>query len=86
MIPGSMAAPLTLPITDPVLIVAIAGAIFLLAPLLMQRFGVPGLIGIIVSGAIVGPNGLNLLARDQTIVLLGTVGLSISSRPDEPGA
>jgi Kef-type K+ transport system membrane component KefB/mannitol/fructose-specific phosphotransferase system IIA component (Ntr-type)/nucleotide-binding universal stress UspA family protein len=75
MIALSMAAPLTLPITDPVLIVAIAGAIFLLAPLLMQRFGVPGLIGIILSGTIVGPNGLNILARDQTIVLLGTVGL-----------
>jgi Kef-type K+ transport system membrane component KefB len=33
------------------------------------------LIGVIIAGAIVGPNGLNLLARDQTIVLLGTVGL-----------
>jgi Kef-type K+ transport system membrane component KefB/mannitol/fructose-specific phosphotransferase system IIA component (Ntr-type)/nucleotide-binding universal stress UspA family protein len=64
-----------LPITDPVLIVAIAGAIFLVMPLLMERIRVPGLIGIIVAGMIVGPNGLNLLARDQTIVLLGTVGL-----------
>ncbi len=71
----AIATSATLPITDPVLIVAIAGAIFLLAPLLMQRIGIPGLIGIIVCGAIVGPNGLNLLARDQTIVLLGTVGL-----------
>lgn len=53
----------------------IAGAIFLLAPLLLQRLKIPGLIGIILSGAVVGPNGLNLLARDQTIVLLGTVGL-----------
>jgi len=70
-----MAAPLSLPITHPVLIVAIAGAIFLLMPLLMERIRVPGLIGIILSGAVVGPNGLNLLARDQTIVLLGTVGL-----------
>jgi hypothetical protein len=69
------AAPLTLPITDPVLIVAVAGAIFLLAPLLVERLRVPGLIGLIVAGAVVGPNGLNLLARDETIVLLGTVGL-----------
>jgi len=75
VIPTLGATSLTLPVTHPVLIVAIAGAIFLLAPLLMQRLGVPGLIGIILSGAIVGPNGLNLLARDQTIVLLGTVGL-----------
>jgi len=71
----SLATPLPLPITDPVLIVAIAAAIFLLTPLLMERIRVPGLVGIIIAGAIVGPNGLNLLARDQTIVLLGTVGL-----------
>jgi Kef-type K+ transport system membrane component KefB/mannitol/fructose-specific phosphotransferase system IIA component (Ntr-type) len=66
---------LTLPVTDPVLIVAIAMAIFLLAPLLMQRVRVPGMIGIIVAGAIVGPHGLNVLTRSSTIILLGTVGL-----------
>ncbi len=66
---------MTLPITDPVLIVAMAAAIFLVTPLLMQRIRAPGLVGIIVAGALVGPHGLNLLARDQTIVLLGTVGL-----------
>jgi Kef-type K+ transport system membrane component KefB/mannitol/fructose-specific phosphotransferase system IIA component (Ntr-type)/nucleotide-binding universal stress UspA family protein len=67
--------PVSLPVTDPVLIVAIAAAIFLLTPLLMQRIRAPGLVGIIIAGAIVGPHGFNLLARDQTIVLLGTVGL-----------
>jgi Kef-type K+ transport system membrane component KefB len=65
----------TFPITSPVLIVAVAMGIFLVAPLLMQRIRVPGLIGLLLAGAIVGPNALNLLARDQTIVLLGTVGL-----------
>jgi Kef-type K+ transport system membrane component KefB/mannitol/fructose-specific phosphotransferase system IIA component (Ntr-type) len=64
-----------LPITDPVLIVAIAMAIFLAAPLLFERMRVPGIIGLIVAGAVVGPNGLGVLARDPTIVLLGTVGL-----------
>ncbi|CAN5899589.1 cation:proton antiporter [soil metagenome] len=64
-----------LPITDPVLIVALAMAIFLVAPLLFERYKVPGLIGLIVAGAIFGPHGLGLLARDPTIVLLGTVGL-----------
>jgi Kef-type K+ transport system membrane component KefB/nucleotide-binding universal stress UspA family protein len=68
-------ASMQLPITDPVLIVAVAMAMFLVAPLVMERLRLPGLIGVIVSGAVVGPNGLNLLARDQTIVLLGTVGL-----------
>jgi Kef-type K+ transport system membrane component KefB/mannitol/fructose-specific phosphotransferase system IIA component (Ntr-type)/nucleotide-binding universal stress UspA family protein len=66
---------LSLPIVDPVLIVAVAMGIFLVAPVLMERLRLPGVIGVIVAGAIVGPNGLNLLARDQTIVLLGAVGL-----------
>ena len=66
---------MTLPITDPVLIVAIAVGIFLLAPMLVERLRLPGIVGLILAGALVGPNGLNLLARSNTIVLLGTVGL-----------
>ena len=65
----------SLPIADPVLIVAIAMIIFLIAPLVAERLRVPGIIGLIVSGAVVGPYGLGILARDATIVLLGTVGL-----------
>jgi len=67
--------PFSLPITDPVLIVALAMLLFLTAPLLFERLRVPGIIGLIVAGAVVGPHGLGLLARDPTIVLLGTVGL-----------
>jgi Kef-type K+ transport system membrane component KefB/mannitol/fructose-specific phosphotransferase system IIA component (Ntr-type) len=63
------------PTTDPVLIVAIATMLFLIAPLLAERLRLPGLIGLILAGAVVGPNGLELLARDATIELLGTVGL-----------
>lgn len=64
-----------LPFTDPVLIVALATLVFLVVPLLFERFRVPGIIGLIVVGAAIGPHGLGLLARDRTIVLLGTVGL-----------
>jgi Kef-type K+ transport system membrane component KefB/mannitol/fructose-specific phosphotransferase system IIA component (Ntr-type) len=64
-----------LPITDPVLIFALAMVIFVGAPLLFERLRVPGIIGLIVAGAVVGPNALNLLERGSTIVLLGTVGL-----------
>jgi hypothetical protein len=42
---------------------------------LAERFRIPGLIGLIVAGALFGPHGLGILARDATIVLLGTVGL-----------
>lgn len=65
----------TLPFTDPVLIVALATLIFLVVPIVAERARVPGVIGLIVAGAAVGPHGAGLLARDQTIVLLGTVGL-----------
>ena len=65
----------TLPFTDPVLIVALATLLFLIVPVLAERVRVPGVIGLIVAGAAVGPHGFGLLARDQTIILLGTVGL-----------
>ncbi|MDG5787827.1 cation:proton antiporter [Evansella sp. AB-P1] len=64
-----------LPIQDPVKIFALTMVIFFLAPLLMNKLRIPGIIGPILAGIIIGPNGLNILDRDQTIVLLGTVGL-----------
>ena len=67
--------PTSLPINDPVLIFALAMGIFLLAPVLFERLKVPGIIGLIVFGAIVGPNVTGLLERDFTFELLGQVGL-----------
>ncbi len=63
------------PIDDPVAIFLLILAIMLVAPLLFERFRLPGIIGLILAGVIVGPHGLGLLERDQTIQLLGTVGL-----------
>ncbi|MGD1859626.1 MAG: cation:proton antiporter [Leptolyngbyaceae cyanobacterium] len=64
-----------LPIDDPVTIFLVIVGIMLLAPLLFERLGLPGIVGLILAGMAVGPHGANLLARDETIVLLGTVGL-----------
>ncbi|MDD3147963.1 MAG: cation:proton antiporter, partial [Candidatus Riflebacteria bacterium] len=64
-----------LPITDPVLIFALLLFIILLTPLILDRFKIPHLIGMIIAGAVVGPHGLNLLHRDSAIILFGTVGL-----------
>jgi Kef-type K+ transport system membrane component KefB len=66
---------LDFPVTNPVLIFAIAMVIFLIAPILMNKLKIPGIIGLIIAGIFVGPNGLGVLDRDPTIVLLGTVGL-----------
>ncbi|OLP19624.1 cation:proton antiporter [Leptolyngbya sp. 'hensonii'] len=66
---------LTGPITDPVPVFLMIMGIMLIAPLLFERMRLPGVVGLILAGVIVGPHGLGLLARDNTIVLLGTVGL-----------
>lgn len=63
------------PITDPVAVFLIILAIMLVAPLLFERLRLPGIVGLILAGVLVGPNGLGLLERDPTIILLGTVGL-----------
>lgn len=67
--------PFALPIRDPVLIFTLAMGIFLLAPAVCARLRVPGIVGLIVAGTLVGPHVLNLLERDFTFVLLGQVGL-----------
>jgi Kef-type K+ transport system membrane component KefB len=67
--------PLTTPFDDPVLIFGIAMLIFLIAPLVLKRYRLPGILGIILIGAAIGPNGAHLLERDETIQLLGEVGL-----------
>ncbi len=65
----------SLPVTDPVLTFAIVMLIILIAPLVMQRLRVPGMIGLILAGIIVGPNAIHILDRSETIQLLGKVGL-----------
>ncbi|MET3731695.1 cation:proton antiporter [Moheibacter stercoris] len=66
---------LTLPITDPVLKFLLVLIIILFAPLILNKFKIPHLIGLILAGAIIGPNGFNVLERDSSIVVTGTTGL-----------
>ena len=66
---------LTLPIADPVLKFLLVLVIILFAPLLLNKIKVPHLLGLIIAGAVIGPNGFNILARDSSIVVTGTTGL-----------
>lgn len=66
---------LSLPLKDPVILFSLVLFIILLAPILFGKLRLPSIIGLIVSGILVGPHGFNLLARDASIVLFGTVGL-----------
>ena len=63
------------PITNPVIVFALVALLILLAPIVMGRWRLPGMIGLLAAGAILGPNALGVLARDQSFVLFGTVGL-----------
>ncbi len=63
------------PINDPVAVFLLILAIMLVAPLVFERLNLPGIVGLILAGVIVGPEGLGLLERDENIILLGTVGL-----------
>ncbi|MCC5830128.1 MAG: cation:proton antiporter [Phycisphaeraceae bacterium] len=63
------------PLDEPVLVFATVMLIILLAPLTAQRLRLPGIIGLIIAGIIVGPPTLNMVERDRTIELLGAVGL-----------
>ena len=65
----------TFPVSDPVLIFAIVMLIVLVSPLAAERLKLPGIIGLITAGVIVGPHGFGILERDSTIELLGTIGL-----------
>lgn len=64
-----------LPLTDPVLKFLLILFIILSAPLLLNKLKIPHLLGLIIAGAIIGPNGLNLVLRDSSIILSGTAGL-----------
>lgn len=65
----------TLPLTNPVLKFFLILIIILFAPILLNKIKIPHLLGLIIAGAVIGPNGINLLNRDSSIVLSGTAGL-----------
>lgn len=62
-------------VTNPVPIFFIVLAIILFAPLLLNKLKIPHIIGMIVAGVIIGPYGINMLARDSSFEIFGQVGI-----------
>ncbi|MDY6795090.1 MAG: cation:proton antiporter [Actinomycetota bacterium] len=62
-------------IQNPVAIFLAIMAVILLAPLIIERFRLPGIVGIIIGGIIIGPHVLNLLSTEYTIETLAVIGL-----------
>ena len=65
----------TLPLQEPLLIFTVLIGIILLSPFLFRLIKIPDVASFIIMGVLVGPYGLNILSRDSSIELLGTVGL-----------
>jgi Kef-type K+ transport system membrane component KefB len=66
---------LHLPVKDPVMTFGLILLIILLVPIVLRFFRTPAIVGLIISGVVVGPNGLNILERGDAVTLLGTMGL-----------
>lgn len=64
-----------LPFKEPVIVFTILITIILLAPIVFKKFRVPGIVGLIISGMIIGPHGMNLVESGESIKLLSTAGL-----------
>lgn len=62
-------------LTAPVPIFLVVLLIILVAPIILNKLRIPHVIGLIVAGVIVGPYGINLLARDMSFEVFGQVGI-----------
>lgn len=63
------------PLTNPVLIFSLVLLIILLSPILLRPIRVPGIIGLIIAGVVIGPHGLNWLEKNSAVNLFSTIGL-----------
>ncbi|MES2678746.1 MAG: cation:proton antiporter [Bacteroidota bacterium] len=64
-----------LPLKNPVLILALTLLIILFSPLLFKRFKIPGIIGLILAGVIIGPHSLHIIESTNSFELLSKTGL-----------
>ena len=64
-----------LPLHEPLVIFTILIGVILLSPFLFRIIKVPDVASFIIMGVLLGPYGFNILSRDSSIELLGTVGL-----------
>jgi Kef-type K+ transport system membrane component KefB/nucleotide-binding universal stress UspA family protein len=60
---------------EPIVFFLVIMAIILVAPILSEKVRLPGIVGIILGGMLIGPNGFNLLAANDRMEFLSTIGL-----------
>ena len=55
----------------------VAGAVILLGPLLVERLGLPGIVGVLLGGLLVGPFVLGWVEREGAVESLGELGILV---------
>jgi Kef-type K+ transport system membrane component KefB len=64
-----------LPLKNSVLILSIVLLIILFSPLVFRKFKIPGIIGLILAGVLIGPNTLHLIEKTTSFELFSKTGL-----------
>ena len=64
-----------LPLSNPIPIFSLVLFIILLTPILLRKLNIPGIIGLIIAGVIIGPYGINVLEKNSAVDLFSTIGL-----------
>ncbi len=64
----------TLPLSDPLSLFTLVLLLLLLVPLLMDKLGLPSMVGLLLVGILIGPKALNIAQRSGLIELLGKIG------------
>lgn len=64
-----------LPLQNLVLVFSLILFIILLSPILLKKLNIPGIIGLIIAGVVIGPYGANVLEKSTAIDLFSTIGL-----------
>ncbi len=63
------------PITDPVLTFLLIFIIIFLGPRILRRIRIPGIVGFILAGVILGPHGFNIVSDGTGIKMFASFGL-----------
>lgn len=64
-----------LPIEDPILQITLLLAVIWLVKVALERLFLPGLLGLLVLGMLIGPGGGELVAQEPVVQLFGDIGL-----------
>jgi len=64
-----------IPFDKPVLVFTLFLFIILFAPDLAKKLRIPGIIGLILAGVLIGPHGLDLVSKELNIKIFSSVGL-----------